>query len=105
MFPYLFIIPTIDYTDKRSSLNASTVSKVHFENCNLIYEASENVSSLEEKHFSLEELAHHLDVNISKYMANKEGNSNKAAAKIVGTILDKVYKKMALFLMAKMPVK
>ena len=47
---------------------------------------------MEEKHFSLEKLACHLDVDISKNMANKKGDSNKAAAKIVGSILSKVYK-------------
>ena len=46
---------------------------------------------MEEEYFSLEDLAHHHNVDVSEFMSGERGTSNKAAAKIVKAMLNDDY--------------
>ena len=76
---------TISRSQSKTSLSASSASEIDFENCTFILE--NNISGLEEQHYSLNDLADCHKVDISEFMSGTRGSSNKATVKITNAML------------------
>ena len=78
---------TISRSQSKTSLSASSASEIDFKNCTFVLE--DNISGLEEQHYSLNDLADCHKVDISEFMSGARGSSNKAAVKIINAMLHK----------------